>query len=58
MNASRIHGLYVIIDPGACAGRDPTDIARLALEGGASMVQWRDKRRDKGEQLPPARAIR
>ena len=58
MTASRIHGLYVIIDPDACAGRDPVDIARLALEGGASMVQWREKRRDKGEQLPQAQAIR
>ena len=58
MIASRIHGLYVIIDPDACAGRDPVDVARLALEGGASMVQWRDKRRDKGEQLPQAQAIR
>jgi thiamine-phosphate diphosphorylase len=58
MTASRIHGLYVIIDPDACAGRDPVDVARLALEGGASMVQWRDKRRDKGEQLPRAQAIR
>ena len=58
MTASRIHGLYVIIDPDACAGRDPAGVARLALEGGASMVQWRDKRRDKGEQLPQAQAIR
>jgi thiamine-phosphate pyrophosphorylase len=53
-----IHGLYVIIDPAACAGRDPVEVARLALEGGASIVQWRDKRRDKGEQLPQARAVR
>ena len=55
---SAIRGLYVIIDPDACAGRDPVEVARLALEGGASMLQWRDKRREKGEQLPQARAIR
>lgn len=54
----RIQGLYVIIDPDACRGRSPVQVARLALEGGASVVQWRDKRRDKGEQLPDARAIR
>lgn len=54
----RIRGLYVIIDPDACRGRSPVEVARLALEGGASVVQWRDKRRDKGEQLPDARAIR
>lgn len=52
-----IHGLYVIIDPDACAGRSAADVARLALEGGAQVVQWRDKRRDKGDQLDDARAI-
>ena len=58
MLTTRIHGLYVIIDPDACAGRDAAGVARLALEGGASMLQWRDKRRDKGDQLPDARAVR
>ena len=58
MPATRIHGLYVIIDPDACAGRDAAGIARLALEGGASMLQWRDKRRDKGDQLPDAQFVR
>jgi len=53
----RISGLYVIIDPDACAGRPAVDVARAALEGGARMVQWRDKRRDKGDQLVDARAI-
>src|SRR3990172_1093895 len=58
MTTPRISGLYVIIDPEACGARDPVEVARLALEGGASIVQWRDKRRDKGEQLPQARAVR
>ena len=53
-----IHGLYVIIDPDACAGRDAVEVGRLALEGGASMLQWRDKRHAKGEQIEAARAIR
>lgn len=53
-----IRGLYVIVDPDACAGRDAVDVARLALEGGASMLQWRDKQREKGDQLLQARAIR
>lgn len=57
MAQSRIHGLYVIIDPHACVGREAVDIARQALEGGASVIQWRDKRRDKGEQLADARAV-
>lgn len=58
MSAPPIRGLYVIIDPDACRGRDPVEVARLALEGGASLLQWRDKRRDKGEQLGQARAVR
>ncbi|MCH8025615.1 MAG: thiamine phosphate synthase [Chloroflexi bacterium] len=58
MAASPIHGLYVIIDPDACAGRDPIVVARLALEGGTSLLQWRDKRRDKGDQLDQAQALR
>lgn len=52
-----IRGLYVIIDPDACGGRDPVDVARQALAGGASMIQWRDKRREKGVQLAEARAL-
>jgi thiamine monophosphate synthase len=54
---ARIGGLYVIVDPAGCLGRDPVAIARAALEGGASMLQWRDKLRDKGEQLAEAEAI-
>jgi thiamine-phosphate pyrophosphorylase len=53
-----IRGLYVIVDPDACRGRDPVQVSRLALEGGASILQWRDKRREKGDQLSDARAIR
>jgi thiamine-phosphate diphosphorylase len=52
-----VRGLYVIVDPEACRGRTAVEVARLALEGGASVVQWRDKRRDKGEQLAEVRAI-
>ncbi|MBI5284831.1 MAG: thiamine phosphate synthase [Chloroflexi bacterium] len=50
-------GLYVIIDPAACRTHGPVETARLALEGGTRVIQWRDKRRDKGEQLDDARAI-
>ena len=56
--ASRIHGLYVIIDPEVTGGRAPLDIARAAINGGAKMLQLRDKLRDKGEQLPLALALR
>jgi thiamine-phosphate pyrophosphorylase len=52
-----IGGLYVLIDPAACAGREPVEVGRAALAGGAGMLQWRDKLRDKGEQLDDARAL-
>ena len=56
--ADRIRGLYVIIDPEVTGGRDPMEIARAAINGGARMLQLRDKLRDKGEQLPLATALR
>ena len=56
--AGRIHGLYVIIDPEVTGGRNPLDVARAAVNGGARMLQLRDKLRDKGEQLPLAVALR
>lgn len=56
--ADRIRGLYVIIDPEVTGGRDPMDIARAAINGGARILQLRDKLRDKGEQLPLGTALR
>ena len=54
----RLRGLYVIIDPVAIGERDELQVARQAIEGGARLLQWRDKRRQKGEQLPVAEALR
>jgi thiamine-phosphate diphosphorylase len=51
-------GLYVIVDPAVCGGRAAIEVAQLALDGGARVIQWRDKLRDKGDQLVDARAIR
>jgi thiamine-phosphate diphosphorylase len=53
-----LRGLYVIIDPEAVGGRDELRIARAALDGGARIIQLRDKHRPKGVQLPLARALR
>jgi thiamine-phosphate pyrophosphorylase len=55
--ARRVRGLYVIIDPEVTGGRDPLDIARGAVQGGAKMLQLRDKLRDKGESLPLALSL-
>lgn len=57
MPPTRISGLYVIIDPGACRGRPAIGVARMALAGGATIIQWRDKRRPATKQLEDARAI-
>ena len=54
---SQIGGLYAIIDPAACKGRDPVEVAAAALRGGAGILQWRDKLRDKGQQLADVRAV-
>ena len=52
--ADQVRGLYVIIDPQVTGGRDPSEIARAAIRGGARMLQLRDKLRNKGETLPLA----
>ncbi len=54
----RLRGLYVIIDPDVAAGRDEVEVARQALAGGARLIQLRDKRREKGVQIPIAGALR
>ena len=55
--ADQVRGLYVIIDPQVTGGRDPYDIAVAAVNGGARILQLRDKLRDKGESLPLAAAL-
>ncbi len=55
--AGLVRGLYVIIDPEVTGGREPLEIARAAVRGGARMLQLRDKLTDKGESLPLAMAL-
>src|SRR2546427_535090 len=52
-----LRGLYVIVDPNVAGGRDIVKIARTAVEGGARAIQWRDKTREKGLQLPDVEGI-
>lgn len=56
--SERLRGLYVIIDPEAARGRDEAVIAARAIEGGARLIQLRDKTREKGLQLPLARQLK
>ena len=56
--ASRVRGLYVIVDPEATDGRPVPEVAEAALKGGASVIQLRDKKRDKGAALPVTREVK
>ncbi len=58
MAGASVQGLYVIVDPAACRGRASIEVARMALEGGARVIQWRDKARPAAEQVSAARAVR
>ncbi len=55
--AAKVAGLYVIVDPQLTKGRDVVEVARAALQGGATAIQLRDKVHDKGDQLPVARQL-
>ncbi|MDP6495878.1 MAG: thiamine phosphate synthase, partial [Dehalococcoidia bacterium] len=56
--AQKIKGLYVIIDAQAAQGRDLVELTQSVLQGGAQIIQLRDKLHDKGDVLPVARRIR
>lgn len=43
-----VHGLYVITDPALTPDERMVESVRLAVEGGARIVQYRDKRRGPG----------
>jgi thiamine-phosphate pyrophosphorylase len=54
----RISGLYVILDRQFLAGRDELDIAGQIIEGGARVIQLRDKQNKKGELLLIAQKLK
>ena len=56
--APKLNGIYVIVDPEATRGRPVTEVARQTLEGGATVVQLRDKLNDKGDILKSARDLK
>lgn len=53
----KLRGLYVILDPQVADGRDIVHVASEAIAGGARVIQWRDKVREKGLQLPEVEAV-
>jgi thiamine-phosphate pyrophosphorylase len=49
--------LYAILDPEVAGGRSMTELARLLASGGATLVQWRDKKRETRVMVEEARAV-
>jgi thiamine-phosphate pyrophosphorylase len=56
--AQKICGLYVILDRQFLAGRDELEVAEQIIEGGARVIQLRDKQTGKGELLFLARKLK
>ena len=54
----RMPGLYVILDRQFLGGRDELDIAVQIIEGGARVIQLRDKQSKKGEMLLVAQKLK
>lgn len=54
---NRLRGLYVIVDPEHTGERPVEDVTRAALDGGATIIQLRDKVSDKGPMLETALRI-
>jgi len=52
-----ITGLYVIIDTQLLANTDILDVAAKVMRGGASVIQLRDKQKEKGELFYIARKL-
>ncbi len=50
--------LNAIVDPERAGGRAPAELARLCAEGGATLIQLRDKRSETRALVEQARAIK
>jgi thiamine-phosphate pyrophosphorylase len=50
--------LYALVDPEHAGGRDLAELARLVAQGGATLVQLRDKLSDTRAMVERARAIK
>lgn len=53
-----LHGLYVITDEALCASRGIETCVQAALDGGARIVQYRDKSDDHARRLRETTALR
>ena len=49
--------VYFIVDPSLCGGRDIAEVVALAVKGGATMIQLRNKTADADEIAAQGRAL-
>jgi thiamine-phosphate pyrophosphorylase len=49
--AGQIRGLYAVVDSDSLGGRSHVEVAEELIRGGARIIQFRDKSRDKSERL-------
>ncbi|HUS04277.1 MAG TPA: thiamine phosphate synthase [Dehalococcoidia bacterium] len=54
----QLAGIYVILDRQALAGRDEITIGEQVIQGGAKVIQLRDKQASKAELLPIAKNLK
>ncbi|TPE52204.1 thiamine phosphate synthase [Amaricoccus solimangrovi] len=54
----RALSLYLVLDPGLCAGPGLVETARAAVRGGATMIQLRDKEGGTARMIESGRALR
>jgi thiamine-phosphate pyrophosphorylase len=54
----QLAGLYVVLDKQALAGRNELEIAEQVIQGGAKVIQLRDKQGSKAELLPIAQKLK
>ncbi|MGK6314711.1 thiamine phosphate synthase [Neorhizobium sp. DT-125] len=50
--------VYLVLDPDLCSGIGMVETARLAVEGGATIVQLRDKHADIAQMIETGRALK
>jgi len=55
---ARVRGLYVIVDQQMTIGRPLVEVAKAAIAGGASVIQYREKKAGKGLMLAMARELK
>jgi len=55
---SRLTGLYLILDTQALQGRSEAEVATQAIQGGAKIIQLRDKQRHKADLLEIAQKLK